>query len=211
VILDQAPNDSYEDSTFVDKIGYAPLIGPAFSRLAEVGPDAFVQDAYQIAFAPGFNIASGFENPDQVVDDLRAMTYTSFKDSVKAEGDYSDVRSLDERLGAIEVPLLVIFGAEDQIYDPPEDALEAYGDVPGARTALIERAGHSPNVETPERVAALILGFVATRSEAAAALAPAGQRRQGDGKPPGDSQKGGDKDAGEAATDPEPPQRAQFA
>jgi pimeloyl-ACP methyl ester carboxylesterase len=211
VNIDQAPDGSYGELSLVAKLGFVPIIGQAMSRAAQVGPAAFVKDGYQQVFAPGFNLASGFEDPDQVVEDLRAMTYTAYTDAAGAEDDYTDEQPLDDRLAGAGIPLLVIFGAEDQIYDPPEDALEAYGDVPGARTALIERAGHSPNVETPERVAALILGFVATRSEAAAALAPAGQRRQGDGKPPGDSQKGGDKDAGEAATDPEPPQRAQFA
>ena len=58
------------------------------------------------------------------------------------------------------MPLLVIFGAEDQIYDA-DNALEAYADVPGARTAMIAGAGHSPNVEKPVRLAALISEFAA--------------------------------------------------
>jgi pimeloyl-ACP methyl ester carboxylesterase len=56
------------------------------------------------------------------------------------------------------VPLLAIFGAEDQIYDP-QAAIARYRQVPGAQTHLIPGAGHSPNVEKPNLVAPLILAF----------------------------------------------------
>ena len=58
------------------------------------------------------------------------------------------------------MPLLVIFGSEDQIYDEDE-ALSAYGKIPGAETDLIDGAGHSPNVEKPAQAAALVLAFEA--------------------------------------------------
>lgn len=165
VILDQAPNDSFEDLSFIAELGYQPIIGPALQRLTDIAPNSVVRDQYEQAFAPGFNIASGFENPDQVVDDLREMTYTAFVDVAEAEGDYSDARSLDDRLSAIEVPLLVVFGREDQIYDA-EAAIEPYEDVIGARTELIEGVGHSPNVEAPEQTAALIESFIAATEQA---------------------------------------------
>ena len=53
---------------------------------------------------------------------------------------------------------MVIFGAEDQIFDAQKE-IARYGDVPGVQTHLIQGAGHSPNVETPDQVAPLILGF----------------------------------------------------
>jgi hypothetical protein len=54
---------------------------------------------------------------------------------------------------------MVIFGAEDQIYDP-QAAVERYRqNVPGVQTHLIPGAGHSPNVEKPDLVAPLILAF----------------------------------------------------
>ena len=124
VILDQAPNDSYSELPWAVELGYWPILGPALSRASDVAPDSVVLDAYQDAFAPDFNIASGFENPDQPVDDLREMTYTAFVDIDEADTDYTDARALDDRLSAIEVPLLVVFGAEDQIYDA-EEAIRA--------------------------------------------------------------------------------------
>ena len=62
----------------------------------------------------------------------------------------------------IAVPLMVIFGAEDQIYDT-DAALQAYSDVPGVRRPKIPGAGHSPNVEKPAQTAALINEFARRR------------------------------------------------
>jgi pimeloyl-ACP methyl ester carboxylesterase len=158
VIVDQAPDSSFEDESLTQKLGYVPVIGQALERLVHLAPSSEVRDQYEEAFAPGFNIASGFENPDQVVDDLREMTYTAFDETAGAEEDFTDERPLDERLSALEVPLLVIFGAEDQIYDA-DQALERYSGIAGVQSELIAGAGHSPNVETPAEVARMILAF----------------------------------------------------
>jgi pimeloyl-ACP methyl ester carboxylesterase len=134
------------------------VIGQAEARLIQIAPTSMVRDQYDDTFAPGYSIASGFANPDQPVDDLRAMTYTAFKHTSDAEQDFVDEAPLDERLAAGPIPLLAIFGAEDQDYDP-EAAIARYREVPGAQVHLIPGAGHSPNVEKPQEVAALILPF----------------------------------------------------
>ncbi len=163
VIIDQAPDDSFEDLSLSERAGHWPLIGPALNRLAEISPDAVVRSQYQQAFAPDFSISAGFENPDQVVEDLRAMTYTAFDKASEAEDDYTGEAPLDDRLAELGASLLVIFGSEDQIYDA-EEALAEYEAVPGVQTELIDGAGHSPNVEKPEEVATLILAFAAPPS-----------------------------------------------
>ena len=87
------------------------LLRPATIDVA--GLLALVRDQYGQAFAPGYNISSGFSNPDQPVDDLRAMTYTAYLDTADAEEKYTDQAPLDERLAGSGTPLLAIFGAED--------------------------------------------------------------------------------------------------
>ena len=149
VVIDQAPDDSFGDLDFLAELSMTPVIGQALWRIT---PDFGVKDGLGQAFAPGYDV------PDAFVDDFRQMTYTSFDDSPAAENDYSDEQPLDDRIAAALVPLLAIFGSEDQIYDA-RDALSAYAGVPGARTELIDGAGHSPNVENPEETAKLILGF----------------------------------------------------
>jgi pimeloyl-ACP methyl ester carboxylesterase len=157
VNIDEGPSSDDCSLPFLAKVGYWPVVGEALRR---VSPAFAVKDAYSDAFAPGFDLADGFPNPDQVVDDYDAMTYTSFKDSAKLAGDYEDEATLDTRLRQIPVPLLSIFGTEDQLCDP-EPSQEAYGALPGARTELIKGAGHSPNVEKPEETARLIESFAA--------------------------------------------------
>jgi pimeloyl-ACP methyl ester carboxylesterase len=131
------------------------VLGQLMNR---VTPDVVIKDGFKQAFAPDYDIDSGFEDPDQVVEDLRDMTYTSFDETANAEQEYSDQIPLDQRLANSAVPLLVIFGDEDQIYDA-EEAIAAFEDVPGVETALVEGAGHSPNVEDPDETARLILKF----------------------------------------------------
>ncbi|HEX5894337.1 MAG TPA: alpha/beta fold hydrolase, partial [Solirubrobacterales bacterium] len=160
VIIDQAPDDSFEDLSLSERAGRWPLIGPALNRLTRIAPDSVIRSQYDRAFAPGFSVSAGFENPDQVVDDLREMTYTAFDQASDAEGDYTDEEPLDERLAGARTPLLVIFGSEDQTYDADE-ALVRYEAISGVQTELIDGAGHSPNVEKPEEVAPLILAFAA--------------------------------------------------
>ena len=156
VIVDTAPDSTYSDLPLTARVGYMPVIGQLLHRIT---PDSLVKQGYEEAFAPGYDIEDGFENPDQVVDDFHAMTYTSYDSS--AFDDYTDEISLDERMRDAAVPLLVIYGAEEQIVDDDEEALAAYGEVPGARIATVEDAGHSPNVEQPEETAELILEFAA--------------------------------------------------
>ncbi len=170
VDIDQAPDSSYGGLPFLAELGYWSLIGPATYR---VTPDFAVRDTTKVAFAPGYNLAQGFENPDQPVDDYRAMTYSSYKKSAKDEESFADDEPLNERLAALStpIPLLVIFGSEDQIYDA-EESTDAYRDVPGATISIVEGAGHSPNVEKPDETAALVLEFAANPGDEAAPAKP---------------------------------------
>jgi pimeloyl-ACP methyl ester carboxylesterase len=169
VNLDEGPDPDMCEFPFIARLGYTPVLGEASWRVA---PDFAIKDGYEDAFAPGFDVESGFDDPDQVVDDFRAMTFTSFKDTHDANDDYRDEIPLDERVIQAAVPLLSIFGSEDQICDA-EESQAAYETVPGARTEMIEGAGHSPNVEKPEETAALIEDF------AAGVISPAGPNNKG--------------------------------
>jgi pimeloyl-ACP methyl ester carboxylesterase len=149
VIIDQAPEERFSKGLgFAAELSTAPVLGPA---LWQVTPDVAVKDGLQVAFAPGYEV------PDEFVDEFNRMTYTSY-DADGAEGEYMDAEPLDRRIEAAKTPLLAIFGSEDQLYDA-QGALAAYAKVPGAETALIPGAGHSPNVEKPARTAQLVLGF----------------------------------------------------
>ena len=62
-------------------------------------------------------------------------------------------------LRRVSMPSLVLWGASDGIVSP--DYGRAYaGLIPGARFALIEEAGHAPEIERPEEFVDHVLGFL---------------------------------------------------
>ena len=96
---------------------FLPVIGPALWR---VTPDFAIKDGLGVAFAPGYDV------PDAFVDDFRRQTYTLLRRRRRGRGQLPRRGPLD-RAGSRRpaVPLLAIFGAEEQLYDP-EKALAAY-------------------------------------------------------------------------------------
>jgi pimeloyl-ACP methyl ester carboxylesterase len=150
VVMDSPPSGEYRDLPLTARIATAPVIGQAADRLAT---DGLIRDGLSDAFAEGFEV------PDQFVEDVRRMTFTSFKDVPEKSGDYADAKSLDDRLAATGLPLLVIFGAEDTVVAPPEEAADEFRDVEGARIVMMPGVGHTPQVEAPAKTAALIRSF----------------------------------------------------
>ncbi|HXQ89869.1 MAG TPA: alpha/beta fold hydrolase [Solirubrobacterales bacterium] len=150
-IIDMPPDNSYGDLGFIAGLAFQPVIGEA---LWQIKPDFSVRDGLEVAFAPGYDV------PDAFVEDVKRLTYTAYDDSPGGNEDYLDEESLDRRMRATGIPLMVLMGAEEQIVDDPQRALDQYaaGD-PGAETHLIEGAGHSPNVERPDLVAGLVQRF----------------------------------------------------
>ncbi len=156
VNLGEAPDNYLLDLPAIAKLSYLPVVGEALGRIA---PSSAIKDGYAEVFAPGYDIGRGFENPDQVVEDFRAMTNTSFERSHHEQEAFVEDRPLDERAAAAGASLLVIFGARDQTWKDPRQAARGYRSVPRARIEILPGAGHSPNVEQPERVARLIGAF----------------------------------------------------
>ena len=147
-----ADNDS-SSLPFLARLGYVPVIGEATYRLI---PDFAIREGFKDMFAPGFDIPEDFE--DIIVDDYRSMTYTSYDEAQAALEDFRDESPLDERLRGALVPVLAIFGEEDQVVDVSE-ATGDLQDVPGIRIETIPGVGHTPQIENPQKTADLILGF----------------------------------------------------
>jgi pimeloyl-ACP methyl ester carboxylesterase len=157
VDIDAGPDPSFGDLPFLARLASAPVIGQALRRIS---PDFAIEDGYDSAFAPGYDVG---DFSDQIVDDYRAMTYTSYDRSPAEVDDYQEAMPLDQRDRAAAVPLLVIFGEEDQLYDDPSAAAHAYSDVPGARITIIPGAGHTPIIEKPAQTSRLLLDFAAEK------------------------------------------------
>lgn len=163
VVLIGSPSEREQSSLpFTARLATTPVIGEAMWR---VKPDSMVKSASSEAFAPGLSVEEAFpDNPDQVVEDLDDMTYTSFKQAREEATDFVDEGSPASRLSAIGVPVLAIVGAEDQVLDVDE-VIAGFQTVPGARVEEMDGVGHSPNIENPQATAELILPFVAAGEE----------------------------------------------
>ena len=127
VAIDDAPDPSFGDLPFTARLTFTPVLGQALRRMA---PDFAIKDGYEHAFAPGYDLA---DFADQVLDDFNAMTYTSYDRSPAEADDYEHEPPLDQRVRDARCRCWSSSATEDQLYDDPEAAAQAYGDVPGAR------------------------------------------------------------------------------
>jgi pimeloyl-ACP methyl ester carboxylesterase len=152
LVLDEGPDNSFGGQPLVARLGFVPVLGEVMHRLAI---DPLVRDGYRDAFAPGFDLAQGFDDPDQVVRDFRRMTYTSYKQCWVQEGSFLAAKRLDARVRELQHSTTIVFGTEDKFFRAQESA-DAFRAVDGVRVELIDGAGHSPNVERPEQIAALV-------------------------------------------------------
>ncbi|MER7013498.1 alpha/beta fold hydrolase [Saccharopolyspora sp. NPDC000359] len=105
---------------------------------------------------PAFSRA-GFEIPQQLVADVRAMTFHTFAATMRANHHYLERQPLPARLAPLGTPLLVLFGADDRRWR--SSSAEDYRAVPGAQIELLPGLGHSPMLEDPQRTAASLLSF----------------------------------------------------
>lgn len=149
-IVDMPADNSHGDLGFIAGLAFQPVIGEALWRIK---PDFSVRDGLEVAFAPGYDV------PDAFVEDVKRLTYTAYDSSPSGNEAFLDEESLDRRMRATGIPLMVLMGAEEQIVDDPQRALDQYEAGAGAEIHLIEGAGHSPNVEKPVLTAKLVQRF----------------------------------------------------
>jgi pimeloyl-ACP methyl ester carboxylesterase len=76
-----------------------------------------------------------------------------FGAAIWARDDVSDT------LGGLDLPTLVVVGAED-VPLPPAHARRMADAIPGARLAIIARAGHLCTIEQPEAVTEVVAEFL---------------------------------------------------
>jgi pimeloyl-ACP methyl ester carboxylesterase len=109
-------------------------------------------------------LRSAFTRPVDIPDDLvaaaRGMTYTAFANAPSQSTAYIVERALPDRLAALDLPLLVIFGADDHRWN--SSSAHVYEVVPGARLEMLAGIGHTPMFEAPEVTSRLLLDFAAS-------------------------------------------------
>jgi pimeloyl-ACP methyl ester carboxylesterase len=146
--------DAFLAQPFLLRAMLAPPLGPLlWSRRS----DAMIRHGFRATAARPVDI------PDDVVAEMRGTTYRAFRAVLRGYTAYITERSVPERLAALDVPVLVIFGAADPRWDP--SSAHRYDAVPAARVALLPGVGHVPMFEAPETTSELLLGFTATAAD----------------------------------------------
>lgn len=106
-------------------------------------------------------VRTGFTRPVDIpevfVEHALRMTHRDFVGAMRGPLNYLAQRSLPGRLAGLGIPLLVIFGADDQRWRSSQ--ARAYEAVPGARVELLPGVGHSPMLEDPQTTGTLLLEF----------------------------------------------------
>ncbi|MFF1699571.1 alpha/beta fold hydrolase [Streptomyces sp. NPDC058257] len=101
--------------------------------------------------------------PDDLVAAARAIGYRRFRTVLRQNSAYIAERDVPARLTALDVPVLVIFGAADRRWDP--SSAHHYDTVPNARVEQLPDVGHFPMLEAPDETSELLLGFAARAAE----------------------------------------------
>jgi pimeloyl-ACP methyl ester carboxylesterase len=102
--------------------------------------------------------------PDAIIDAALGMAHPALAGTAHGALQYMAQQSLPDRLVALGIRVLVIFGTEDARY--PSSSAADYRVVPGARVELLPGVGHTPMMEDPETTGALLRDFVAAASPA---------------------------------------------
>lgn len=149
VFLGTAPDLSFVHVAPTARLLRLPMIGPLLWRATS---DAMVEAGLSRTMAP-----NGPAVPPVFVSSLRSMTYRSYVLGIRNLERYKNQRSLTSRLSNSPVPLLVMFGGQDQWVDPR--AAESWATNTRARIEILDRIGHTHMAEAPEQTARLITEF----------------------------------------------------
>ncbi|MFG2545107.1 alpha/beta fold hydrolase [Streptomyces sp. NPDC048594] len=130
------------------------LLGPPFGRLLWARrTDAMIRKGI------GATAARPVDVPDGMIDDLRNTSYRAFRTLSRQNIAYLTERAVPERLAALRVPVLAVFGDADPRWEP--SSAHRYGAVPGTRVEMLPGVGHLPPLEAPAATAELLLRFAA--------------------------------------------------
>lgn len=121
--------------------------------------DFFALDARGLAEVAWHDPERGFTDPARFTDEQRAAQQANGRTMAAVAGASMSDPTLLDRLRAVDVPTLVVWGASDRVVTP------AYGRAlaaaaPGATFVEVPAAGHLPHLEAPEATWAAIDPFL---------------------------------------------------
>jgi pimeloyl-ACP methyl ester carboxylesterase len=156
VVLGEGPDYSVANPPWTNPILRSPIIGP---MIWDHLPDSAIRQAIAQFFAKGFDVGAVFDDRQQPVLDVRAVSHRTFERTQTQKEHYAAQLGLHHRIARLERRSLVVFGDRDRVF-APQEALRIYETVPRIETRLLPGVGHSSMLEAPEQVAGVITRFV---------------------------------------------------
>jgi pimeloyl-ACP methyl ester carboxylesterase len=156
IVIGTPPDMSFVNLPALANIYAVPMLGRLMWRITS---RKMVSDTMASLFAPDFGAV-----PSIVVDDFQRMTRRSYVQAKGALEGYAHARPLSTRVSNSAVPLHVVFGEQDQ-WIPPACTTQ-WQRVTHATVALMPGVGHTPPLEAPGEVAAIIRKFTAAINSA---------------------------------------------
>jgi pimeloyl-ACP methyl ester carboxylesterase len=126
-------------------------------RLMKEGMHAYADEVLPKMIAPK-TIA---EQPKVAAHVLSMMRATSPEGAAAALRGRSERRDYTSLLSEITAPTLIVVGSED-VFTPVRDAKFMHERIPNSRMAVIEEAGHMPNLERPAEFNRVVEEFLKT-------------------------------------------------
>ncbi len=121
--------------------------------------DFFALDARGLAEVAWHDPERGFQDPARFTDEQRALQRANGLTMAAVGGASMSDPTLLDRLAAVDVRTLVVWGASDRVVTPAYGRALAAA-VPGAAFVEIPAAGHLPQLESPEATWAAIDAFL---------------------------------------------------
>ncbi|MDG9723154.1 MULTISPECIES: alpha/beta fold hydrolase [unclassified Streptomyces] len=144
-----APAETQEGKEFRNRLA---------DRLLAEGMDGYAHEVIDKMLA-AYNVTT---MPDVAARVLEMMCATDPRGAAAALRGRAERPDYREVLAAVRVPVLVVVGADD-VYTPVAEAESLHRLVPHSTLAVVEKAGHLPGAEQPERFNAVLLEFLAQR------------------------------------------------
>jgi pimeloyl-ACP methyl ester carboxylesterase len=129
-------------------------------RLLAEGMHGYADEVIDKMIAP-YNVTA---LPDVAAHVLGMMRTTEPEGAAAALRGRAERPDYRDTLADVEVPTLIVVGADD-VYTPVSDAETISRLIPHATLAVIDHAGHLPNVEQPEQFNAALLQFLNSQAD----------------------------------------------
>jgi pimeloyl-ACP methyl ester carboxylesterase len=133
----------------------ASRLGPALARRIQAWGLDFAASSWHDPSRMGPEVMEGYQLPLQAEGWDKALF-----ELTRA----SRPLNLDQRLGELTLPVLVITGDDDRIV-PTEQSIRLAGELPDAELVVIPACGHVPQEECPEQTLEAINTFLSTLAE----------------------------------------------